>query len=146
MEVQPKQEPKLAASKKVIRRKKPVKRVKSATQSLEQKATAATQPITSSGTGLMDNGKEGSSFIEPCVRFEGSKHLLEKLVESDNAPTIVSVGCSSIDNKTNSWVSYKITTKGNRVIKFEVGEPNMRLITVDEAKVNFVNTFMDTEH
>ena len=106
------------------------------TPSIESKQTAATP----------QNTFKETEFIEPCVRFEGSEHLLEKLIEDDNAPTIVSIGCSSIDNKTNSWVSYKITTKGNRVIKFEVGEPNMRLITVDEAKVNFVNTFMDTEH
>lgn len=81
--------------------------------------------------------------VEQSIHFIGvdKKHVLETILESKDAPEIVSVGTVKIPD-TNQYVSFTLTTKGNKVVKFEVGEPNIKLIAEDEAKIAFVNNFI----
>lgn len=79
-------------------------------------------------------------IIEPIIRFvnEPKEHVLEKLMSGETPPTLISVGSINVPG-TNTYVSYVLHSKGNEVLKIEVGEPNLKLISDDEAKINFVN-------
>lgn len=91
--------------------------------------------------------KVDTSYICPIIRNNGEKHVLEQLLESDgDMPEITTVGCfKTHPNKNHSWVSVKMITKGDKVLKMEVGEPDMKAIAEESAKIAFVETFADLE-
>jgi hypothetical protein len=86
-----------------------------------------------------------SAVVKPAIRSNEEKHLLEEIFEGpeDEMPEIKSVGFSRIGNSNNSWVSYTITTKGKKVISFEVDEPNLREVAEEGAKIAFVTALAD---
>lgn len=90
--------------------------------------------------------QEESVIIERVIRSaEDAIHPLDKLINSEDAPEIRSVGFMRISETSNTWISYVMTTKGNKVIKVEVDEPNLRVIAEESAKIQFVNLFVDQE-
>ncbi len=86
------------------------------------------------------------SIVEAIVKVEGDLkgHALSELFESNSAPVIKSVGHTRLPG-TNMHVSYTIHSKGTQVLKVEVGEPNVRPIAEEEAKLNFVDCFLNDE-
>lgn len=96
----------------------------------------------------MARPKKTDAVVQPIIRANGEKHVLEKMFESDHddLPEIKSVGFAKLpDGGSNAWVSYVITTKGKEVISIEVDEPNLRQIAEESAKISFVNQFIDQE-
>ncbi len=88
-----------------------------------------------------------TSIVKPQIRVAGETHILEAIFEdkTKDLPEMKSVGYMRINQSSNNWLSYTITTKGNEVLSIEVGEPNLRAIVEDEAKIAFVNSFMNQE-
>lgn len=84
-----------------------------------------------------------TSFIKPLIRSNDEKHELETMVENDEAPEIKSVGYMPLKAGVRGWVSYTITTKGDKVINMEISEPDLRDIAEESAKIAFVQTFHD---
>lgn len=84
------------------------------------------------------------SIIEPIINVEGQNHVLDNLDNSE-MPILTSVGFGRVSDSSNSYVSYIIKTQGDKVISIEVGEPNLKAIAVDEAKIAFVSTLLDKE-
>ncbi len=89
-----------------------------------------------------------SKIVKTVISTEGeSEHPLSVAVsgpESDQ-PEIKSVGFMRASNNSNSWVSYVIISKGDKVISITVDEPNMRQVAEESAKISFVNLFTDQE-
>lgn len=77
---------------------------------------------------------------------DGKTHVLDQLFEGPKAemPELKSVGVAKLQG-TNTWIDYVITTRGKEVLSIEVGEPNLRQIVEDTAKINFVEQFMSVE-
>src|SRR4051812_28268473 len=88
-----------------------------------------------------------SAVICPIIRNNDEPHLLEDIFKGpeDEMPVIKSVGYMRLTTGVNSWVSYTITTQGERVLKIEVDEPNVRAIAEESAKTAFVTSFVDQE-
>ncbi len=86
------------------------------------------------------------SVVKPSVTFLGGKdHVLEELLKKDEAQELKSVGYARVNNlagHTAAYVSYVITTKGDKVLKIEVEEPNLKAIAEEATKISFVNNFM----
>jgi hypothetical protein len=82
-----------------------------------------------------------------------AKAPIKQVIKDENSPTIhpfiseerelVSIGYARASDGSNSYVSYTIVSKGDKIISITVGEPNMKLIVQDEAKINFVTNFLD---
>ena len=72
-------------------------------------------------------------------------HPIDAVINSEDAPEIKSVGFMRINPLSNTWISYVMTTKGNKVLKIEVDEPNLRGIAEESAKIQFVQLFIDQE-
>ncbi len=85
------------------------------------------------------------NIVEPSIRFddEDKQHAFEALFESGEMPTITSIGYARVPGK-NTFCSFVMKSKGTEVLKIEMGEPNLRPIAEDEAKMNFVSQLMDT--
>jgi hypothetical protein len=62
--------------------------------------------------------------------------------DDPNAPVVKSVGYARVPGK-NTYISYIIYTQGTNVVKVEVDEPNLRPISEETCKLNFVNLFMN---
>lgn len=101
---------------------------------------------TSPSEKLSNTGSKASDcIVEPIIRSNGEKHILETLYESGSAPEIKAIGYTRMGKGPNAWVSYVATIKGDKVIKIQVDEPNMRGIAEESAKINFVTEFIDQE-
>lgn len=83
-------------------------------------------------------------FIEPTITVNDEKHILEEIFEGDPSemPTLKSVGYAQLKGSPY-WVSYVLTTKGTKVLKIEIDEPNLRGIAEETSKINFVNELMN---
>lgn len=85
-----------------------------------------------------------TDWIAPIVRVEGQKHELVKLIEEDEAPVMKAVGYMKLlKGRQHSWCSYLITFKGNKILKCEIAEPDMRAVAEEAAKADFVEQLMD---
>lgn len=82
------------------------------------------------------------SIIQPIIRSNGELHIFETM---DELPELTSVGYCKASEGRNSWVSYTMTTKGDKVIKIECDEPNLKEIAEESAKIAFVSNFIDSE-
>jgi pheromone shutdown protein TraB len=87
------------------------------------------------------------SIVKPIISVAGETHPLESILAKDTSklPEIKSVGYMRVSANSNSWVSYTITSKGDKIISIEVDEPNLRQIAEESAKISFVNSFSDQE-
>ncbi len=93
--------------------------------------------------------KESSpaEVVKPSVIFEGDKeHALITLFRGpeDELPLVKSIGYMKLPNY-NRYVSYVITTKGDKVVSFEVEQPDLKAIAEESAKISFVTCFMDQD-
>lgn len=89
------------------------------------------------------NGKEDvSKLVVPLTSAPGEKHLLEKMFEEKEIPILKAVGYAQL-RPGDAWVSYVMTTQGDKVLSIVVAEPNLRLIAEEAAKTDFVTEFMD---
>lgn len=88
-----------------------------------------------------------SSYIQPLVKVNGEDHYLEKQAKSgEEMPIMKAVGVYRADmTRNHSWVSYVVTIQGDKVLKIEVAEPDMRAIAEESAKIEFVSNFMERE-
>lgn len=77
------------------------------------------------------------SFVEPTVRFGEEANPIVPIFEDLE---VKSIGYMRIPNK-NTFASYVITSKGDKVLKIEVDEPNLRQIAEESAKTHFVSHF-----
>jgi hypothetical protein len=87
-------------------------------------------------------------IVKPIIQVAGEpEHPLSVAVSgpSCDQPELKSVGFMRATDKSNAWVAYTITTKGDQVISIEVTEPNLRVIAEESAKISFVNLFTDQE-
>lgn len=85
------------------------------------------------------------SVVKPSMHFEGDKeHVLTTLLEEGDAPVLKSVGYTRLKTVKgqSSYVSYVITTQGEKVLKIDVEEPTQRYIAEEATKIAFVNHFM----
>lgn len=80
--------------------------------------------------------------IEPTIEVKGTPHLFLDMPEED-LPEIKTVGIARVAPLSKDFVSVVITTKGDKVLKMEVSEPNLKAIAIDEAKISFVETFLN---
>ncbi len=94
------------------------------------------------------NGTE--AIIVPTMHFEGDKeHVMEALFkgEPDEKPILKSVGYTRLDALKGQacYVSYVITSQGEKILKVEVEQPDTKFITEESSKIAFVNEFMKGE-
>lgn len=83
--------------------------------------------------------------INPEIRCNGEAHAIETMFKEGRFPLIKCVGMTRISENSNSWVSCDMEIVGGEIKKINVGEPNLKLIALDEAKVTFVTKFMGEE-
>lgn len=67
-----------------------------------------------------------------------------KAEDQTTLPIVKSIGIRQVPG-SRYFISYTIYTQGDKVIKVEVDEPNMRAIAEDSAKSNFVQLFMSQD-
>ncbi len=89
---------------------------------------------------------EKKSIIRPLIQVDqGLKHPLEDVF---NNPALLkemkAVSMIRVPGR-NTFCSALIRFKGDQIISIEVGEPNLKAIAVDEAKINFVNEFLNED-
>lgn len=90
--------------------------------------------------------KPSADIIKPLIKVEGEQHVLQKKLLAGNAPELTSIGYINLgEGRAHNWVSYVIKTKGSEVLSIEVGEPDMRAIAEETAKINFADLFMSVE-
>lgn len=77
------------------------------------------------------------SVVETSVIFEGETNPLVSIFEDME---IKSIGYMRVPNK-NTFASYVVTSKGEKILKIEVDEPNLRPIAEESAKIHFVSNF-----
>lgn len=88
-----------------------------------------------------------ADVVKPSVVFEGDKeHALITLFRGpeEELPLVKSIGYMKLPGH-NKYVSYVITSKGDKVLSFEVEQPDFRAIAEEAAKIAFVTCFMDQE-
>lgn len=88
--------------------------------------------------------KEKKKIVKPIIVNNNQPHVLEDKDNKD-MPILKSIGFGKINPESNLYVSYIITSQGDQVLSIEVSDEDMKVIAMDEAKINFVNTFMDGE-
>jgi len=91
--------------------------------------------------------KAAQSIVKPSMKFDdGKEHIMETFFKgkSNNLITLTSIGYVRIPD-TNTFVAYKITSKGTEVLSIEVEEPNMRGIAEESSKIAFVSAFMSKD-
>ena len=83
------------------------------------------------------------SIVRPTVTFQNDtkEHAMEAILNKEAPPVVKSVGVFKLPN-TNQYVSFYMETQGDKVIKIEVEQPNLKAIAEESAKISFVNTFM----
>ena len=85
-----------------------------------------------------------SSIVETGIKITGSSpHVFEDLTKVDSEIPFTAVGMVKVPG-ARTYVSYTLTCLGKNIVKVEVGEPNLKLIVEDEAKISFVNNFMNS--
>lgn len=84
-----------------------------------------------------------SKVVEPLIRSNDEKHLLEEMFEAGDFPEMKAVGYAQIGKSASSWVSYTLTLKGDKVTKLIVSELNPKAIADESAKVDFVTYLSD---
>jgi len=84
-------------------------------------------------------------IICPVIRVSGETHPLEDKWTDQNFPELKAVGYARLNEGSNQWVSYTITTRGPEVTKIEISEPDLKAIAEESSKINFVTTFTDQE-
>lgn len=92
--------------------------------------------------------KKLEEIVQPSIVFEGDKeHALKALFREDKPPVLKSIGYGVIPGVEGygKFASYTITSQGDKILKVEVGQPNLKAIVEDEAKIAFVTTFMGDE-
>lgn len=91
--------------------------------------------------------EQSEAFICPSIRVDGEKHILEQIFEEspEKMPEMKAVGYCRVGDMRHNWVSFTATIKGNKVLKLEVGEPDMRDIADEMTKIAFVQTFSDQD-
>ncbi len=77
------------------------------------------------------------NLVQPSVKFGDEENPIIPVFEDLE---IKSIGMVRLPNK-NTFASYVITSKGDKVLKIEVDEPNLRDITEECAKTHFVSNF-----
>lgn len=89
--------------------------------------------------------KKLEDIVQPTISFDGDKeHALKALFKEDKAPVLKSIGYATIPGveRYGRYVSYVITSQGDKILNIEVGQPNLKAIAEDEAKISFVTEFM----
>lgn len=92
--------------------------------------------------------KESLPFIQPLIRVDGQKHVLEQIMDEnpEDMPVLEAVGYVKVaKDRQHSWMSYVIKTKGKEVLSIEASEPDMRAVAEEAAKISFVDRFIDQE-
>jgi len=89
--------------------------------------------------------EEVQPLVQPIIRVEGEQNVFEELEAAGELPIITSIGYSRIAPNSRDYVSYVIKSRGREVLSIEVSEPNARLIAVDDAKLNFMTQFEDSD-
>lgn len=87
--------------------------------------------------------KNKTKLVDTLVKIEGAPlHAFEAAEDNGELPILTAVGMARISPDSNDFVSYTLQTKGKEVLSMEVSEPNLRAIVQDEAKINFVQEFL----
>lgn len=85
------------------------------------------------------------TIIQPLVKVQGENHIFETFEQENTLPEMKAVGLVKVHPNSRDFVSYTLYIKGDKVTKIEVSEPNLRSIAVEQAKIEFVNGFMNEE-
>ena len=89
-----------------------------------------------------------SDVIEETMTFQdqGKPHILKSIFDgpANEIPTLTSVGYVRLPG-SSKYVSYVMTSQGTEIKKIEVSEPDHKGIAEDQAKINFVNSFMNSD-
>jgi hypothetical protein len=83
-----------------------------------------------------------TKIIVPVVKDSHSFHPLETAEAKGELPELTSIGMCRV-GETNTFVSYVITSRGDKVISVEVSEPDLKAIAIETTKIEFVNKFID---
>ncbi len=78
----------------------------------------------------------------------GENHFLEDLINGpvEEMPILKSIGFfNMIPSRAHQYVHYIIHTQGDKVLKIEAGEPNMRGIASDASKMDWMQLFDSEE-
>lgn len=84
--------------------------------------------------------------IAPVVKFEGNNkpHILQSLLDNGKPLKLKAVGVCHIPG-TRDYVAFTAQILGDKLVKLEVDEPNLRAIAEESAKISFVDIFMGEE-
>lgn len=87
-----------------------------------------------------------ASLIQPLVQAAGETHILQKLQDQKTPPILKAIGYAKVGEGAHPFVSYVVTFQGEKVLSIEVSDPDMRQIAEDQAKMSFVEQFVDKEN
>lgn len=85
------------------------------------------------------------TIISPIIHVDGDTHPLFDLEAQNEMPILKSVGFAKVSPTSREYISYVMTTRGRKVLNIEVSEPNLKDISIDEAKTAFVTTFLNED-
>jgi hypothetical protein len=85
------------------------------------------------------------TIVKPIIQVGDLPHELQKLEQQGEMPILKSVGVGKLDPNSRYFVSYVITTRGKEVLSIEISEPNLRAISIEEAKTEFVIKFTNDD-
>lgn len=90
--------------------------------------------------------EEVLNIIKPIIQSEGQPHPLQQIFQQkpELLQEITSIGLLKVPD-SNKYISYIIVSKGTEIISIEVSEPDLRSITEELCKINFVEKFMNKE-
>ncbi len=86
--------------------------------------------------------------IVPSIVFvnDDRKHAMIELFEgpAELMPVMKSVGLVRVPGR-RTYMAYTLHTKGNQIIQIDVSEPDRKLIAEDDAKMSFVQNFLNLD-
>lgn len=89
----------------------------------------------------ISKGEEVMPVIRPCAIVKGAEdHVMNDMIEKGSAFNLV--GICRVPGR-NEWFSVTASLKGLSIESLDVGLPNLHLIALDEAKIAFVDKFMN---
>lgn len=116
------------------------------TKKSSKKTLPLSKPTTNPKTTVVR--KEGAApkkkLVTGVVDFkDGKDHPLEDALK--DGLEFTAIACAKLADTSNTWVSFTMEMKGTEIVSIKAGFPNMKAISLDEAKVSFVENFLDAE-
>ena len=76
-----------------------------------------------------------------------SKKKVEQETDVSSLPIVKAISIVKIPDQPgySGWAAVEFTIQGEKILDIKAGEPNMKGIAIEEAKIKFVKNFYDEQ-